>query len=81
VLTVNKKLFRRLVESMEQMDKIVRGLRAPSREFHIDVAKAHTKFSVPVFVRQLGKTGENAGLQRPIKTISYKIRASEKAAK
>ena len=28
--------FNRLLESMEQMDEIVRGEREPSREFHID---------------------------------------------
>jgi len=39
------------------------------------------KFTVPVFVRQLGKTGENAGLQRPMKTTSYKNWPPEKTAK
>lgn len=33
---MNKKLFNDLVESMTQMNEIVRGERAPSREFHID---------------------------------------------
>jgi putative transcriptional regulator len=33
---VNKKLFSELVESMTQMNEIVRGDRAPSREFHVD---------------------------------------------
>jgi putative transcriptional regulator len=33
---MNKKLFADLVESMTQMNEIVRGERAPSREFHID---------------------------------------------
>jgi putative transcriptional regulator len=33
---VNKKLFSELVESMTQMGEIVRGERAPSREFHVD---------------------------------------------
>jgi putative transcriptional regulator len=32
---VNKKLFAELVESVTQMDEIVRGERAPSREFHV----------------------------------------------
>jgi hypothetical protein len=36
---------------------------------------------VPVLVRQPGKTGENAGLQRPIETISYENWTSPKAAK
>jgi putative transcriptional regulator len=35
-LGVNKKLFAELVESMTQMNKIVRGERAPSREFRVD---------------------------------------------
>lgn len=33
---MNKKLFAQLVESMEEMGEIVRGERAPSREFHVD---------------------------------------------
>jgi putative transcriptional regulator len=36
---VNKKLFERLVDSMGQMDEIVRGVRSPSREFYGDAAK------------------------------------------
>jgi putative transcriptional regulator len=33
---MNKKLFADLVESMKQMNEIVRGERAPSREFHVE---------------------------------------------
>jgi len=33
---VNKKLFSELVESMTQMNEIVRGKRAPSRKFEVD---------------------------------------------
>ena len=33
---MNKKLFNELAESMTQMGEIVRGVRAPSREFHVD---------------------------------------------
>ena len=33
---MNKRLFAELVESMMQMNEIVRGERAPSREFHVD---------------------------------------------
>ena len=33
---MNKKLFAELVESMTQMNEIVRGARTPSREFHIE---------------------------------------------
>jgi putative transcriptional regulator len=36
---MDKKLFKRLVESMEQMDEIVRGVRTPSRELYVDAAK------------------------------------------
>lgn len=36
---MDKKLFSRLVESMGQTDEIVRGVRAPSREFYVDAAK------------------------------------------
>lgn len=32
---MDSKLFGRLVESMQQMDEIVKGERAPSREFHV----------------------------------------------
>ena len=32
---MNKKLFSRLVESMTQMNEIVRGERAPSRQFEM----------------------------------------------
>ena len=55
---MEKKLFKRLVESMEQMDEIVRGGRAPSREFYIDAAKvkeirAMTGLSQPRFAKLL----------------------------
>ena len=33
---MNKKLFASLVESMTQMNEIVRGERAPSRVFYVD---------------------------------------------
>jgi putative transcriptional regulator len=36
---MDKKLFKRLVESMGQMEEIVRGVRAPSREFYVDAAR------------------------------------------
>jgi putative transcriptional regulator len=55
---MDKKLFSRLVESMEQMDEIVRGVRTPSREFFVDAAKvkeirAMTGLSQPRFARLL----------------------------
>lgn len=36
---MEKKLFNRLVESMTQMDEIVRGECPPSREFFVDALK------------------------------------------
>jgi putative transcriptional regulator len=36
---MDKRLFRRFVESMGQMDEIVHGVRAHSREFFVDAAK------------------------------------------
>jgi putative transcriptional regulator len=58
VVTLDKKLFKRLVESMGQMDEIVRGVRAPSREFYVDAAKvkeirAITGLSQPKFAKLL----------------------------
>lgn len=58
VVTMDKKLFSRLVESMGQMDEIVRGVRAPSREFFVDATKvkeirAITGLSQPKFAKLL----------------------------
>lgn len=55
---VNKRLFERLVESMEQHNEIARGARIPSREFHIDAVavkeiRALTQLSQPKFARIL----------------------------
>lgn len=36
---MNKQLFNRLVESMNQMNEIIDGERAPSREFDVDTIK------------------------------------------
>lgn len=36
---MDKKLFARLMESANQADEIVRGERAPSREFAVDAAQ------------------------------------------
>ncbi|MCC4596246.1 helix-turn-helix domain-containing protein [Xanthomonas campestris pv. phormiicola] len=33
------KFFEELMESVQQMDEIVRGERVPSREFHVDAIK------------------------------------------
>jgi putative transcriptional regulator len=58
VVTLDKQLFKRLVESMGQMDEIVRGVGAPSREFYVDAAKvkeirAITGLSQPKFAKLL----------------------------
>lgn len=55
---MDKKLFKRLVESMDQMNEIVRGERTPSREFYVDAAKvkeirALTGLSQPQFAKLL----------------------------
>jgi putative transcriptional regulator len=55
---MNKRLFERLVESMQQHGEIARGERAPSREFHVDAAtvkeiRAITHLSQPKFARLL----------------------------
>lgn len=36
---MDKRLFSGLVESMTEMGEIVRGERAPSREFHVDAMR------------------------------------------
>jgi putative transcriptional regulator len=55
---MNKRLFERLVESMEQHSEISRGARTPSREFHVDAVavkeiRAMTQLSQPKFARIL----------------------------
>ena len=40
---MDKKLSADLVESMTEMGEIVRGERAPSREFHADASRAETQ--------------------------------------
>lgn len=55
---MNKRLFERLVESMQQHGEIARGARAPSREFHVDAItvkqiRAITQLSQSKFARLL----------------------------
>lgn len=55
---MNKRLFERLVESMQQHGEIARGERVPSREFHVDATtvkeiRAITHLSQPKFARLL----------------------------
>ena len=58
VVTMDKKLFERLVESTQQHEEIRRGERAPSREFFVDAEKvkeirAMTGLSQTKFARLL----------------------------
>ncbi len=53
---MDKKLFKRLVESMTQMNEIVRGARAPSRKFLVKAStvkeiRAITGLSQPQFAQ------------------------------
>jgi putative transcriptional regulator len=55
---MSKKFFERLLKSVEQGDEIVRGVREPSREYHVDGAKvkqirAVTQLSQPQFAKLL----------------------------
>lgn len=55
---MNKNLFGKLIESMEQMNKIERGERAPSRQFEIDArtikeVRAQVGLSQPKFAALL----------------------------
>ena len=55
---MDKKLFEQLFESVKQADEILRGERAPSREFYVDAAKVKrvrnlTGLSQPKFARLL----------------------------
>lgn len=45
---MNKKLFAELVESMEQMNDIARGERAPSREFRIEPLTVQAEREPPI---------------------------------
>ncbi len=55
---MNKRLFEKLVESVQQHSEITRGKRAPSREFHVDSLvvkeiRALTHLSQPKFAQIL----------------------------
>lgn len=55
---MNKRLFAKLVESLEQHDEIARGARAPARRFQVDglavkEIRAMTHLSQPKFARIL----------------------------
>lgn len=55
---MDKRVFNRLLESMGQVDEIVRGVKASAREFGVDAAKvkeirAITGLSQPKFAKLL----------------------------
>lgn len=55
---MSKKFFEKLLESIEQADEIVRGVRPPSRVFYVDSAqvreiRAMTQLSQPKFAKLL----------------------------
>ncbi len=55
---MNKKIFSKLVESMAQMNEIVQGKRAPSRQFEMDArtikeVRAQVGLSQPQFAALL----------------------------
>lgn len=72
---MNKKLFADLVESMTQMNEIVRGERAPSREFKVDavsikelrskVGLSQTKFAALLHVNVGTLRNWEQGLREP----------------
>ena len=55
---MDKKLFAKLVESMDEMNEVARGERSPSREFHFDAVavkeiRSATGLSQPKFAKLL----------------------------
>lgn len=72
---MNKKLFADLVESMTQMNEIVRGERVPSREFKVDavsikalrskVGLSQTKFAALLHVNVGTLRNWEQGLREP----------------
>ncbi|MFT3905607.1 MAG: transcriptional regulator [Steroidobacteraceae bacterium] len=68
---MNNKLFAELVNSTREMGEIVRGERAPSREFHVDAVsikklRADTGLSQAKFAALIAVEGHPQGsTQRP----------------
>lgn len=54
---MNKRLFERMVESMEQRGEIARGERAPSREFYVGEGCASASSSTSVVLLVVHKHG------------------------
>ena len=75
---VNKKLFAELGESVTQMNEIIRGERAPSREFHVDaiatkalrskIGLSQPKFAALLHVNVGALRNGEQGLREPTRT-------------
>jgi putative transcriptional regulator len=88
---MKKKLFKDLVESMTQMNEIVRGERAPSREFYIDadsikklrskVGLSQSKFAALMQVELSTLQNWEQGRRKPTGPARALIRAFRKDPK
>ena len=75
---MNKKLFAELGESVIQMNEIIRGERAPSREFHVDaiaikglrskIGLSQPKFAALLHVHVGTLRNREQGLREPTRT-------------
>ena len=75
---MNKKLFAELGESVTQMNEIIRGERAPSREFHLDaiatkalrskIGLSQPKFAALLHVNVGALRNGEQGLREPTRT-------------
>ena len=57
---MDKKLFPKLVESMQQMNEIARGERAPSREFHVEPTALGVSENTPIRIASVRPNGDFA---------------------
>jgi putative transcriptional regulator len=84
---MDKKLFSRLLESVKQADEIVRGERAPAREFVVDAAqvravRAATGLSQVQFARLIEvNIGTLRNWEQGLRTPTGPARALLKALK
>ena len=84
---MDKKLFAKLAESMEQMGEITRGERVPSREFHVDAVqvkevRAITGLSQAKFAQLIDvNVGTLRNWEQGIRTPTGPARALLKALK
>ena len=75
---LNNRLFAELVESVTQMNEIIRGERAPSREFHVDaiaikglrskIGLSQPKFAALLHVNVGALRNWEQGLREPTRT-------------